>query len=59
MNDTTLDPTPTGDELPPLTGDPATDDALAAVAELGDDLADHVDVLRQAQRALDDWLRRD
>jgi len=54
-----LDPTPTGDELPPLTGDPATDDALAAVAELGDDLADHVDVLRQAQRALDDWLRRD
>ena len=46
-------------ETVPLTGDPATDEALAAVAGLDDDLTDHVAVLRQAHLALQDWLRRD
>jgi len=51
---------PTGDyPAPPPTGDAATDKALAAVAQVGDDLADHVTALRQAHQALHDWLRRD
>jgi len=58
VDETTVD-APAEDSVVPQTGDPATDAALAGVAELGDDLSDHVDALRQAQQALHDWLRRD
>ena len=59
MDEQPVDGTERAAETTPLTGDPATDEALAAVAGLGDDLTDHVAALRQAQQALQDWLRRD